>query len=241
MNALTFNTILPRMLIRRAHQASTIRAALPAPVLDGAPVAATTPVPCDVKTTAMNVRQDFSHRDLAPLLKLVAWIFEPMAQRKNIRLRMEAPEIGLYATCQEVRIQRVLESLLANALRYAPANSQITLAARVEDGWLCIWVDDQGVGVPPSEQPTLFVGHEISFGQYALGVNEDKHALVVCKEIVSAHGGEILMYNRSEGGAHFEFRLPSSNGLRHRPHHGTFTTSARPDLVKIQPVLGRVA
>jgi signal transduction histidine kinase len=239
MNAINFSTILPHLLIRQVRVAtatSTAKLESEGPAVHNSTSAS---VPGDLRAKALNVTNDLERRDLAPLLKLVTWIFQPMAMSKNILLRLEAPEIGLFTLCQEVRIQRVLENLLSNALRAAPANSQITLAARVEDGWLCVWVDDQGPGVPLAQQSTLFDGTEISFGECALGVSEEKHGLVVSKEIIVAHGGELLMYNRTNGGAHFEFRLPAPNGLRH--HTGTFTAIGHTSAVKLPPLFAQVA
>lgn len=237
MNAINFSTLLPLSLIRRTRLTAYAPAAKTATEVQ--PHTAIT-IPVDLRAKALRVGQDLERRDLATLLKLVSWIFQPVAARKNITLRLEAPEIGLMATCQEVRIQRVLENLLTNALRHAPANSQVTLASRVEDGWLCIWVDDEGTGVPLAKQAELFEGQEFSFGEFALGVSEDKHGLVVCKEIVSAHGGEILMYNRVGGGAHFEFRLPSTNRGRNHTDTGSFTAATRSGASKL-PLFAQVA
>ncbi len=230
MNATNFIKIIPQLHPRQAGAAAAQAArniTLTAPEPS---------VPADLRDTALNIRHHTDCRDLAPLLKLAAWIFQPIAERKNIQLRLEAPDAGLYAICQEVRIQRVLENLLSNALRHAPAGSQVTLAARAEDGWLCIWVEDQGTGVPPALQSALFDGCELSFGESALGVNEDKHGLVVCKEIISANGGKILMYNRPEGGAHFEFHLPAISGPRLHSRNGTTTASANRHAVKLTPL-----
>lgn len=247
MNSASFNTILPQMLIRHHRAQSPLPASFPArhePERIVTFTAAPEPLSDQLRTHALHAVQELERRDLAPLLKLVAWIFQPMAARKNVTVRVEAPEIGLLATCQELRIQRVLENLLANAVRHAPANSEITLAARVEDGWLCVWVEDQGPGVPLAEQAGLFNGHEPSFGEYTLGVNTENRGLIASKEIVGAHGGEVLMYNRVGGGAHFEFRLPSTNG-RNTPNSpakpNTFTVSLKAGLIKMIPVSSKVA
>ncbi|HVU39052.1 MAG TPA: ATP-binding protein [Opitutales bacterium] len=247
MNAASFNTILPQMLIRHSRAQSSSSAAVSArhePERIVTFTAAPEPLSANLRSTALHAAQELERRDIAPLLKLVAWIFQPMAARKHVTLRVEAPEIGLFATCQELRIQRVLENLLSNAVRHAPMNSAITLAARIEDGWLCVWVEDQGPGVPLAEQARLFEGNEPSFGEYTLGVNDDNRGLVASREIVSTHGGEILMYNRVGGGAHFEFRLPSTNG-RHGPTRpgkpNTFTVSLKAGLIKMMPAVGKVA
>ncbi|HTB62249.1 MAG TPA: hybrid sensor histidine kinase/response regulator [Opitutales bacterium] len=191
-------------------------------------------------------------KDVAPVLRLAEWIFQPIAAEKNITLKVEAPAKGLFAECDEVRVQRVVENLLSNAIKFSPANTTITLGAKVEDGSLNVWVDDQGPGVPPAEQANLFADTD----SY-LDLLDDENigsdrGLVVCQHIAHAQHGKIAMHNRREGGAHFEFRLPAAS-LRQASSAATlsdrlgenkvttFTTSAKPGLIIIHPRTTAVA
>ena len=47
--------------------------------------------------------------------------FPPIAENKQITLTVDVPAAGLLAVCDEVRIQRVIENLLSNAIRHSPA------------------------------------------------------------------------------------------------------------------------
>ncbi len=174
-----------------------------------------------------------SNSDLAAVVRLASWVFEPVAANKGIKLHVDSPVAGLVATCDEVRIQRVLGNLLSNAIKASPAGSAITLAARQEDGWLRFWVDDSGPGVPVREQSGLFDEPTNLVDLLEADDNGSSRGLVVCQHIVTSHGGEMAMHNRREGGAHFEFRLPVAAN--------SSTRSAQPGLVTMKLSVAAVA
>jgi CheY-like chemotaxis protein len=149
-------------------------------------------------------------KDLAPLLRLASWIFTDQASHKDINLKVDAPISGLLAMSDEILIQRVLENLLSNAIRFSPPGTTVTLGARDAGDRLRIWVDDEGLGVPAEKQVGLF-GADLSMsGKSGHDAIDASAGLGACKRIITAHGGIISLQNRAEGGAHFEFCLPTA-------------------------------
>ncbi len=161
--------------------------------------------------------------DLAGVVRLASWVFQPVAANKQISLTLDVPDSRLMAACDEVRIQRVLENLLSNAIKASPTGSSITVAAREENGWLRFWVDDAGPGVPEFEQSSLFDEPASFMDVLHSDDGGSNRGLLVCQHIVTRYGGEMAMQNRRNGGAHFEFRLPAAAN--------SSTRSSRPDLV----------
>ncbi|MEN3373905.1 DUF4118 domain-containing protein [Dechloromonas sp. ZS-1] len=105
-----------------------------------------------------------------------------------------------------VLIERVLCNLLENAAKYAPEGSTIELRAAVRDGHVDVAVLDEGPGFPmlrKAELFNMFVRGEAVSGKPGTGLG-----LAICKAIIEAHGGEIDVENRPEGGARVYFRLP---------------------------------
>jgi signal transduction histidine kinase len=170
--------------------------------------------------------QPFAQKDLAAVVRLAEWIFQPIADHKQITLKVEMPATALLAECDEVRIQRVLENLLSNAIKYSPAGSTITLGACCANGTVRFWVDDEGPGVPLDEQNGLFENEEhfLSFLD-AEDAGADR-GLVLSRQIIATHHGQIEMRNRCEGGAHFEFRLPAAHTNRFSPMNQTVAAAA---------------
>jgi signal transduction histidine kinase len=147
--------------------------------------------------------------ELGPVLRLAAWIVAPLAGLKDVELRLDVPEMDLVSFCDDIRIQRVVENLLTNAIKFSPRGSAITLSARHEAGLIRVWVDDAGPGVRMAEQPKLFKQQVRSASEVLEMDNQGSLELAACRRIVQAHHGLITMHNLDPRGAHFEFCLPA--------------------------------
>jgi two-component system sensor histidine kinase KdpD len=105
-----------------------------------------------------------------------------------------------------VLIERVLSNLLENAGKYTPSGSTITVSAEPHGMWLNVSVADDGPGLPPGQEESVFE-------KFARGERESAKpgvglGLAICRAIVGAHGGTIHASNRPGGGAVFVFTLP---------------------------------
>jgi signal transduction histidine kinase len=124
------------------------------------------------------------------------------AERRNIKLVTNL-EPNLSVLIDEDRIKQVLTNLLANAFKFSPDNSEITVSAYSKDGFVVISVCDQGLGVPLSIQDRIFD----KFFKY--GNKEGSGlGLAICKSIIEAHGGGIYVKSNGEKGSCFYFELP---------------------------------
>lgn len=108
-----------------------------------------------------------------------------------------------------VLIERVLWNLLENAIKYAPADAPIELAARQLGDKLEISVSDSGPGLPDGDAGRLF--NLFQRGRQESDVAGVGLGLAISRSIVEAHEGEIGASNRLGGGACFYFTLPIGN------------------------------
>jgi len=90
--------------------------------------------------------------DLGDTVRRIACRFEPMASEKGLTLRVEIGADGLCAVSDEEKIERILEALLENALKFTVRGS-IKLAARPapQPGALELEVTDTGIGMQQEE------------------------------------------------------------------------------------------
>jgi signal transduction histidine kinase len=111
------------------------------------------------------------------------------------------------------KVQRILENLLANALKYTPRGTPIWVRVRrIPEGAL-LEVDDAGPGVPPELRETIFE-------PFRQGSNRDAHApgvgigLSLVKRFAELHRGRAWVEERPGGGAAFRviLREPSAPG-----------------------------
>ena len=109
-----------------------------------------------------------------------------------------------FATIDAERVQQVFSNLLENAARHGGGEVAVDVAQ--ENGEGVVRVSDEGPGIPPADLERVFhrfyrVDRSRSRPGTGLG-------LAIAKHLVALHGGTIRAWNRPEGGATFEVRLP---------------------------------
>jgi two-component system sensor histidine kinase KdpD len=106
------------------------------------------------------------------------------------------------------RMQQILGNLVANAVRYGPDKSTITLGAAACDGRLRLTVSDEGPPIPAAERERLFdkfyrrPAHRDEPGGSGLG-------LAIAKTLAEMHGGTVLVEDRAPTGNTFVVELPA--------------------------------
>ncbi len=117
---------------------------------------------------------------------------------KELILDFTSDDASIYANSGD--LIRMFENLFSNCLRYCKAN--VIFKYRIEEDQAVYFVMDDGDGISEEVLPHLFA-------RFAKG-SDGKHGigLALCKSIVEEHNGTIKGYNRPEGGACFEVRLP---------------------------------
>ena len=105
------------------------------------------------------------------------------------------------------RVQQILGNLVANAVRYAPEKSTITLGAEAGNGRLRLTVSDEGTPIPAAERERLFdkfyrrPAHRDAPGGSGLG-------LAIAKTLAELHGGTVLVEDHAPTGNTFVVELP---------------------------------
>lgn len=125
---------------------------------------------------------------------------------KSVRLACDAPDAFGFAADRTLLCQ-VLRNLLSNALKFAPADSTVTLRAHLVDDVVQFEVCDEGPGVPVGEEGLIFESFQQS-SHTRSGAGGTGLGLAICKNIIELHGGRIWVANAPDGGACFHVHLP---------------------------------
>jgi two-component system sensor histidine kinase KdpD len=108
-------------------------------------------------------------------------------------------------------IQQALGALLSNAMIYGKSDQPVEVSVARDDSDLVISVADRGVGLAPGEETKVFQkfyrGPRTRPGGLGLGLS-------IARQLVEAHGGQIVAQNREGGGARFSIRLPIGKPMR---------------------------
>lgn len=114
-------------------------------------------------------------------------------------------EIEVYA--DSAMIELVFRNLIANAIKYCNARSEVTIGAMVSEGKVTISVEDTGLGISPVNLERLF-GREIFSTQGTSNEKGTGLGLILCKDFVTLNGGAIWAKSIEGKGSQFYFTIP---------------------------------
>lgn len=151
--------------------------------------------------------------DLAALIDRVAADYEKRAERKGVRIRIDAPAPVSGVLLDEPKIEQVVGNLLSNAVKFSPEGGEIRIALAAEAGEITLAVEDDGPGIAPGEAEKIFAPFVRGRGQVPNGEKSSGLGLAIVAKIVEGHGGRVrLVSARSSGsgggGARFVVTLP---------------------------------
>jgi len=154
----------------------------------------------DVNAIQLDVRR----ADLRQVVASAIDQMEVLAQGHT--LRYTPPANPVMADFDQHRIQRVLQNLIGNAIKYSPDGGDVDVDVRVDRAEASITVRDRGIGIPPAEQQRVFErGYRT---QAAGGMPGTGLGLFISAEIVKRHSGTIACSAAAGGGTRIEVRLP---------------------------------
>ena len=132
---------------------------------------------------------------------------EPQLQHHPVAVQLPAdlPMVHIDALLME----RVFINLLENAIKYAPAQTPVTISGWISNQELLVEVADRGPGLIPGDEELVFEKFYQASSGSARGVGL---GLTICRSIIEAHAGNIWAANRPGGGATFRFTLPLEEG-----------------------------
>jgi signal transduction histidine kinase len=143
---------------------------------------------------------------LARILEHAVEAVTPAAIQEGIIIRVQADATVVEG--DEARLTQAVVNLVANAVKYSPRGSVVTVAGSCTSGCAEVRVRDEGRGIAPPLQPRLFR----RFQQLESGDARTKGGagigLAICKAIVEQHGGTVGVESREGEGSTFWLRLP---------------------------------
>ncbi len=107
-----------------------------------------------------------------------------------------------------LRLEQVLQNLIGNATKYSPQGGTISISLEQRHNTACISVSDQGIGIPLTSIPQLFQQFYRAGNAEAQQIGGMGIGLYVVKEIVTSHGGEIIVTSIEGHGSTFTVELP---------------------------------
>jgi signal transduction histidine kinase len=153
-------------------------------------------------------RYTFIASSLIALVESAIWRLRPQAEAKciavDLELAGELPEIRMDKTA----IADALDNLVDNAIKYSPDGARVAIRVETRDRYLCVEVQDQGIGIDPDDLPRIFD----RFYRGRRGDLHDVHGtglgLALVKAAAEGHGGSVEVTSAPGQGSRFCLRLP---------------------------------
>ena len=147
--------------------------------------------------------------DVVALLRGIVDKFSPQATKIGIELRLNVSDNLPALKADGDRLAQVFTNLVDNALKFTPANGQVTLSAKKVGAELELSVTDSGIGVESEALSRLFDRFYQVDSSRAGGAGHGAGlGLAIVKEIVQAHGGKIGVRSQVGHGTTFTIQLP---------------------------------
>jgi PAS domain S-box-containing protein len=130
------------------------------------------------------------------------------ADQKNIVFTKDFRE-EIIVNADEKMISSVLRNLISNAIKFTPKDGNVSIQAVRRTGFVDVSVSDTGIGMTPETIGRLF---KIETSFTTRGTGNEKGSglgLLLCKEFVERHGGEIRAESEPGKGSRFSFTLPA--------------------------------
>ncbi|MBI3964745.1 MAG: PAS domain S-box protein [Chloroflexi bacterium] len=147
--------------------------------------------------------------DLVAVVRHLIVDQQQLTDRHSIRVESTVPT--LFGNWDGPRLQRVIENLLNNAVKYSPAGGEVVVDVCCQQEqrttWAVLSVRDEGLGIPAGELPHLFTrffrASNVAGEMAGLGVG-----LAGAKQVIEQHGGTISVASEEGVGSTFTIRLP---------------------------------
>jgi PAS domain S-box-containing protein len=147
--------------------------------------------------------------DVADLAREVADRMRPTTPAHQLAVQAPQPVV---VVADRARIERVLTSLVDNAIRFSPGGGPVRMRVAALDGEARVAVADEGVGIPVERQAQIFqryyrahAGTAQDYGGLGLGLD-------VSREVVERQGGRMWFESAPGAGSTFHFALPLPRG-----------------------------
>lgn len=149
---------------------------------------------------------DRQTKDMAAIVERSLDALRDQAHKTNVVLESKLESVMV--DVDEERVLQALINVIANAIKFSPPESTVSIAVSVENDQCIVTVTDQGPGIPPDALETIFE-------RYAqTGDAADKRrgfglGLFIARRLVERHGGRICAESELGNGSKFTLTFPT--------------------------------
>jgi signal transduction histidine kinase len=133
--------------------------------------------------------------------------YQLLAKDKSITLNTELSKELQPVFADLSLIERVMQNLIDNALKFTPAGGQIVIQTSKTGKSIEVSVSDSGIGISEGEKEQVF-GRYYKGHHFAEYKNNTGLGLAIAKKILDLHNSSLVLHSRINEGSSFAFELP---------------------------------
>lgn len=150
------------------------------------------------------VSNEMKQESISEIIREVILLLQLQAKQKNISIIMEKPtDEKLH--CNRSQIKQVLINLIKNAIEAMDEPGEIKLSVCSNSTHICIFVKDEGVGIP------IEMATQLDKPFFTTKKNGTGLGLLITKQILKKHSGELKYLKNKEKGTTFYMKMPKVN------------------------------
>lgn len=184
------------------------------------------------KIEAGRMDATIARHSVSPIVTGVTHSIAPLANEKNLELRVSCPD-GLYVDTDRSRLGQILRNLLSNAVKFTERGSvtvevlgrDVADTADITSEHLVFRVSDTGMGIPAHMVSTIFEAFQQADGGTSRTHGGTGLGLAISRQLAHLLGATLTLESTSPSGSVFELRHPIeqtprlSTDASPRPHH----------------------
>jgi len=166
----------------------------------------------DIGRLEAGLELDMQPCDLVWVVDETVKVFKLRVQEKRQKLTWKAPK-EMPPVLGNLRVLRqVMENLLSNAIKYTQEGGKVSVSLEREDNHAVVRVNDNGIGIPPAQQPYIFDKFYRVESKETEGIEGTGLGLAIVKAVIEKHSGRIWVESTAGEGSTFSFVLPFYEG-----------------------------
>lgn len=141
--------------------------------------------------------------EVKPFIRHIIHNFQPIAIQRESEITFQAASSPLYLWADPDKLESILFNLITNAFKYSPKGTTIHLSAQETESHLILQVSDQGYGISPEKQKSIFNRFENYVSSDIFKKQSTGIGLSLVKELVELHKGKISLQSKVDEGSTF--------------------------------------
>jgi signal transduction histidine kinase/ligand-binding sensor domain-containing protein len=156
------------------------------------------------------IKYDPTRFNLSTLIQENVNLHKILADKKGIML-LSPDNQDIYAYGDRDMINSVIRNLMTNAVKFTHRNKKVEVKVQTREEEVEVSIVDEGIGIEKEQIEKLFRIDEKFKSTGTEGEKGTGLGLIICREFVEKHGGQIRVNSRPGQGSTFSFTIPAAN------------------------------